>query len=218
MEGRKNVYELIHSNYAIDSLLATSGFLEKNKGFENAEIVSDSDYRKISSFDSAPGILAVAKQLNFSANEIDENSSIILALDRIADPGNLGTIIRTADWFGVNQIILSEGCTEFYNPKTISATMGSFARCKFIYTDLPKWLKGKNAYGCFLNGSDVHQMNPISPLILVIGSESHGISAEVESVIANRITIPGAGNTESLNASIAAAIALDNISRILQTK
>jgi RNA methyltransferase, TrmH family len=217
VEGRKNVHELIHSKYQVDNLLATAGFLDKNQGFENAEIISDAEYRKLSNFETPPGILGVARTIQYRSEDIDEEASIIIALDKIADPGNLGTIIRTADWFGVNQIIMAEGCTDFYNPKTINATMGSFARCKFIYTDLPKWLIGKNSYGCFLNGINIHQLELVSPVVLVIGSESHGISQNVESVISNRITIPGAGNAESLNASIAAGIAIDNISRILHS-
>lgn len=215
VEGRKNVHELIHSSYEVDTILATSAFLERNTDLEYHELISDADYRKLSAFETPPGIMAIAKTKNFGLEDLDARAPLTIALDHISDPGNLGTIIRTADWYGINQIVLSEGCTDFYNPKTISATMGSFTRCKFLYTHLPDYLQGKNSYGCFLKGANVHNMAVNAPAVLIIGSESHGISDIVATHTQNHITIPGAGQAESLNASVAAAIAIDNFVRIM---
>lgn len=166
----------------------------------------------ISGFSTAPGILALAEMKEFNAEDFDLDAPITLCLDGIADPGNLGTIIRTADWFGVNQILMSHNCTDFYNPKSLSATMGSFTRCTFAYTDLSVFLAGRNAVGCFLDGIDLYKFKPDFPMFLVIGSESQGISGPVAKYIDNRITIPGYGKAESLNAGVAAGIVLEKFS------
>jgi len=218
VEGRKNVYELIHSDYEVETILATPTFLDKSEWNIDAQRIGEKEYQKISTFETPPGIIAVAKIKNFKELDINLNANLILALDRIADPGNLGTIIRTADWYGINQVVLAHGSTDFYNPKTIAATMGAFTRCTFIYTNLAEWLYQKNSYGCFLEGADLHALKITTPSVLVIGSESHGISKEVTAAIQSRITIPGAGKGESLNASVAAGIAIDNFVRLQALK
>jgi TrmH family RNA methyltransferase len=138
-----------------------------------------------------------------------------LVLDDIRDPGNLGTIIRTADWFGIHKIIASEETADFYNPKVIHATMGSFCRVLVYYTALPHYLNDTQlpVYGAFLDGVDVHQLKFPNAGLVVIGNEAQGISKEVERSVSHRITIPKKGGAESLNASIATAIILDTIFR-----
>jgi TrmH family RNA methyltransferase len=140
---------------------------------------------------------------------------IALILDDIRDPGNLGTIIRTADWYGIRHIIASEDTADVYNPKVISATMGSFCRTSISYTSLPAYLEGigRPVYGAFLEGEDIHKVKFQPEAMIVIGNESRGISPEVERLIRHRITIPRIGGAESLNAAIATAIFLDNLRR-----
>ena len=143
-------------------------------------------------------------------------SHIHLVLDDIRDPGNLGTIIRTADWYGINKIIASSETADFYNPKVISATMGSFTRTKIFYTGLESYLAGQTGrpiYGAFLHGNSIYQTDFSSGGFLVIGNESRGISERLEPHITERITIPRIGKAESLNAAIATAVVLDNIRR-----
>jgi TrmH family RNA methyltransferase len=139
----------------------------------------------------------------------------VLALDDIRDPGNLGTIIRTADWYGIHQIVASSETADFYNAKVISATMGSFTRVSLFYTDLDAWLPtipGRR-FGTYLDGQDVHQVDFASGGIVVIGNEARGISGTVTRWITDRITIPRYGQAESLNAAIATAVICDNIRR-----
>jgi RNA methyltransferase, TrmH family len=135
-------------------------------------------------------------------------------LDTIQDPGNLGTIVRTADWFGVEQIICSNDCADIYNPKVVQATMGSIARVKVFYTDLTVWLQkqeGLRIYATVLDGKDVTKMNPLHEGLIIIGNESKGIADEVLRFANERITIPKKGRAESLNAAVAVGIVLERL-------
>ena len=136
-----------------------------------------------------------------------------LILDDIRDPGNLGTIIRTADWFGLKHIIASPETADFYNPKVIAATMGSFTRINVHYTDLAAFIpdSGLPVFGTFLDGSNVREVAFGNGGLIVIGNESNGISPVVERLVTNRITIPRYGKAESLNAAVAAAVVLENV-------
>ena len=142
--------------------------------------------------------------------------SPVLSLDHISDPGNLGTIIRTADWFGIQHIVCSPDCVELYNPKVIQATMGSFAHIHVHKRSLPEFLKQESAHrriiGTFLNGENIRDFTFRPDDIVVIGNESNGISDEVARVVTQRITIPSAAQgretAESLNAAIAAALVM----------
>lgn len=216
MEGRKGVHEVIHSNYAVIAILCTQAYASKNSVPDGAEWIDEKEMQRLSSFSTAPGLLAVVEMKHFDLQNVDSQASVTLCLDGISDPGNLGTLIRTADWFGMNQLVLSPDCTDFYNPKCLSATMGSFSRCKFVYADLPAFLANKTAVGCFLEGLDIDEYLPQPPVCLVIGSESHGIRPEVEMVLSQKLTIPGYGKAESLNAAVAAGIAMEKLSRALR--
>jgi TrmH family RNA methyltransferase len=141
-------------------------------------------------------------------------NSWVLALDQVRDPGNLGAIVRIADWYGISDIVCSTQSVDFFNPKVIAATMGSFIRVKVYYTDLPQWLSTNKVmvFGAVLNGLNVHQtqFKKYQGGIIVLGSESHGISSEVLPHITQKITIPRFGGAESLNVAMATAIILDN--------
>ena len=143
------------------------------------------------------------------------DQEFVLVLDDIRDPGNLGTIIRTADWYGIHKIVASVETADFYNPKVISATMGSFTRVSIFYTDLPQYLSGikHRIFGAFLNGKNIHEVSFAPGGLVVIGNESRGISATLNSYITDKITIPRYGEAESLNAAIATAIICDNLRR-----
>ena len=138
---------------------------------------------------------------------------LTLALDHLQDPGNLGTIIRTADWFGVRRIVCSEGTVSCYNPKVVQSTMGGLFRTEITYTDLPAYLNNCNkpVYGALLDGESIWSGTPLQlppeGAVLVVGNESRGITPEVQQHITHRIAIPNLGGTaESLNASVACAI------------
>ena len=133
-----------------------------------------------------------------------------LLLDDIRDPGNLGTIIRTADWFGVTKIIASAETADFYNPKVISATMGSFTRTKIFYTPLADYLESSKlpVFGTYLQGTNIHDVDFGSGGLIIIGNESRGVHPDLEKFVTQKITIPKSGKAESLNAAIASGIIL----------
>jgi TrmH family RNA methyltransferase len=219
VEGAKGVRELLGSGWDTRVIVATDEFLNASQQLINrsrAEIIvaKQSELEQLGTFQSNDSALAVARMQSNDAPAIGPEE-FALVLDDIRDPGNLGTIIRTADWYGVKHIIASAETADFYNPKTISATMGSFTRVTVYYTDLREYIQMSEAvtYGAFLEGEDVHGVNFHGGGLIVIGNESAGISAPLEKLIRNRITIPRTGRAESLNVSIAAAIILDNVMR-----
>lgn len=213
VEGRKNVLELFHSDYEIDIILATSSFLERHDAPYNAEPIDEKDYARISQMETPPGVLAVARTRTFLPEEVDFQREILLALDGISDPGNLGTMLRTADWFGITHVLLSPDCTDFYSHKCISATMGSFTRIRPVYCRLETVLQGKRALGCFMDGMPLSEADLQGPLIVVVGNEARGIRPETGAVLNSRVAIPGAGRAESLNASVAAGIVMHEVFR-----
>ncbi|MEQ8361328.1 MAG: RNA methyltransferase [Cyclobacteriaceae bacterium] len=220
VDGEKGVEEVLKSDFKIEMLLATESFREKQarllKGIK-AEIfiVSEKQLSQLSSFQTNESVLAVVRQKPNQLPVLEQNE-FMLALDDIRDPGNLGTIIRTADWFGIRKIVASTQTADYYNPKVINATMGSFTRVQLAYTNLMDWIPQWNAhvYGTFMEGEDVHSMCFDKRGVIVIGNEANGISPEIQSLVTDRITIPGAMGAESLNAAVATGIVLDNWSRL----
>ena len=218
VEGRKMVEELLRSDFETTGLFATETFLADYPSFADAEIVNEVQMEQMSGQDTPPGILAVVKIPEQS--DIKTSSPYVLALDGIANPGNMGTLIRTAEWFGINDVVCSNDCVELWNPKTVQATMGSLFRVKVWKTDLPAYLRqakdeGKAVYGALLEGEDLFQIKAKPEGIIVIGSESHGIRPEVLPCITHPITIPHVGGsaTESLNAAVAGAIIIAEMTR-----
>lgn len=211
VEGRKNVLEVFHSGWSIVRILAT---LEGIDGLQlpfEPEIISRQDYAKISQMDTPPGLCAIVEVQEWTVDQIDFGQPVVLALDGISDPGNLGTILRTADWFGFRQVLMSGDCTDVYNAKCIAASMGSFTRMKWVYGNLQEWLKDKQVLGCFMDGDDVGSIQPNYPLVLMVGSEAHGIREDAAATVDRRISISGMGKTESLNAGVAAGIVMHSL-------
>ena len=218
VEGRKMVDELLHSHFETVNLFATDAFLNDHPAFVEAEIVSEMQMEQMSGQDTPPGILAVVRIPE--QKEIKASSRFVLALDGIANPGNMGTLIRTAEWFGITDVVCSPDCVELWNPKTVQATMGSLFRMQVWKADLPSFLheassKGKAVYGALLEGENLFEMRKKPEGIIVIGSESHGIRADVLPCITRPVTIPRVGGslTESLNAAVAGGIIMAEITR-----
>ncbi|HYM93527.1 MAG TPA: RNA methyltransferase [Chitinophagaceae bacterium] len=213
-EGPKLVTELLNaSNAEIKEIYALKEWIiENEKLLKNSNVteITEAELEKISQLTTPNKTLAIVKK--FSAGEkIITKSRITLALDTIQDPGNLGTIIRTADWFGVEQVVCSKDCADVYNSKVVQSTMGSIARVKIFYTDLLEWLTGQKEiriYATALEGQDISAMKKINEGIILIGNESKGISPEMLKLANINITIPKKGKAESLNAAVAAGVVL----------
>jgi TrmH family RNA methyltransferase len=219
VEGDKMVNEAIRSGFAVELICATEAFLISNSVPPDAagEIirVTHDELEKASLLQSPKNALAVVKipDHQFSKNSIARKLS--LALDCIQDPGNVGTLIRIADWFGIEQLLCSKDTADCYNPKVVQASMGAIFRVKVHYLDLKKALReavggGIPVFGTFLDGEIVYKHPLASEGILVMGNEGNGISPQVEELIAQRLFIPpypeGQKNSESLNVATAAAI------------
>lgn len=216
-EGEKIVHELLTSGVVnITELYAVKEWLDKNRQYckgISTEEMQEFELEKISQLTTPQKVLAVAEKIVWKGT-LSAAGNISLALDGVQDPGNLGTIIRIADWFGISQVICSSECADIYNSKVVQATMGSIARVRVEYTGLKEWL-GKNSevriYAAVFDGRPVNKMKKISEGIIVIGNESKGIAPETEALCNARITIPRMGGAESLNAAVATGIILSHL-------
>jgi len=221
VEGEKGVSELLKSAIKPVSIFALSEWFDQNlsrlrgKDIEIQEITAG-ELNKISDLITPNQVLAIAEIPVNDITSVSKNDGMILALDGIRDPGNMGTMIRTADWFGIGKIICSTDSVDMYNPKVIQATMGSFSRVNVFYENLPDFFKNLSTeipvFGALLEGPDITQKTFTRPGIILIGSESHGISGSLIPYINEPLHIPhfsapGKENhAESLNASIANGI------------
>ncbi len=213
-EGFKVIQELFLSHYEIQEFYSTDITLQLNNEVK-PEIISEADLKKISCLKTPNSCLAVFK---IPPSKPIKYDGLTLVLDDIRDPGNLGTIIRLCDWFGIEQLICSEETAEVYNPKVIQATMGSIARVNIVYTSLQTFLSKTNQpiYGAFMDGDIVYEAQLPSNAVLIMGNEANGVSAEIEALIQKKITIPRFGKlqkTESLNVATATAILLSEFRR-----
>lgn len=216
-EGPKIVTELLESAaLEISELFALPDWINAH-GTSIAEIktteINESELAKISQLSTPNKVVAIIKKF-VSNKDIPTKATLSLLLDTIQDPGNLGTIIRIADWFGIKQIICSKTCADIYNPKTVQSTMGSIARVGVVYTDLVEWLaphKDVPVYAAALEGKDVRTMKKITEGLIVIGNESKGISDEIFALVDIKVTIPRIGKAESLNAAVATGIILSHL-------
>ena len=208
-EGVKIVDELISADFVIKNIYAVKDWIEKNSTVENVIEVSGDELKRISNFETPNKVLAVVGQ-NKSTQIPHLENKITLLLDGIQDPGNLGTIIRTADWFGVENIIASPDTADMYNPKVVQATMGSIARINIFYTDLNAFLSTNTITVCaaVLDGENISAIDKINECILVIGNESKGVRESIQPYIQKKISIQKNGKAESLNAAVAAGIIL----------
>lgn len=206
-EGPKVVEELLH--LVPDQVLQVYALAGWADGKEGVEVISEPDLQRLSTMKTPNQVVALLRQ--FTVKEPD--ASFVLYLDAIQDPGNLGTIIRTADWFGVKQVVCSAGCADVYNPKVVQATMASIARVKVFYDREESWLQQQQVpvYAASLHGESLSTFNKITTGILVIGNESKGIRKEYLDKATRRITIPRRGEAESLNAAVATGILLAHL-------
>lgn len=225
-EGTKIVSELLSSKVVVKQIYATSDFFRNNtidKQIERFEI-KETELDRISALSTPNEVLAVCEIPVYNLDVDSLKDKLTLVLDDIKDPGNLGTIIRIADWFGIESIICSNETAYAFNPKVVQATMGSIARIKLYYTDLPEFFKVQSSkfntdsyryqsYGALLEGENIYSKQLPSSGFIVIGNESKGISDTVLPYITDKINIPsfshyksGGGEAESLNAAIATSI------------
>lgn len=216
-EGPKVVMDLLNSSrFVCKEIIALADWValynKTGVGKHNCNItvVEDFELKKISSLSTANSVVAVFEKKE-PQPAFKVTGKLTLVLDTIQDPGNLGTIIRIADWFGVTDIVCSVGCADMYNTKVVQSTMGSLGRVNIIYTNLVDWFKENNevpVYAATLDGRDVKQLTKPKEGILVIGNEANGVSAEVMKLVSEKITIPKSGEAESLNAAVATGIIL----------
>ncbi len=213
-EGAKLVNELLQSHYTIRKLYALEDWVKEHTSTVAITTVTEIELEKISGLQTPNQVLAIVEQKT-PPSEPELNNQLTLVLDGIQDPGNLGTIIRIADWFGIKQVIASEDTVELYNPKVIQSTMGSFTRVNFWYRSLHTFLETATIpiYGALLNGKNMHGEPPVTEGLLVIGNESKGISKELLPFISHPITIPRLGGAESLNAAVAAGIIVSHLKK-----
>ncbi|NEV93399.1 RNA methyltransferase [Psychroflexus sp. YR1-1] len=214
-EGVKVIKEFLKSSFTLRALYSVADIFHIEEG--ESHIVSEKELGKISNLKTPQTALAVfeiPKSLPLQAT-----SPLSLALDGIRDPGNLGTIIRMCDWFGIEQLICSQDTVDCYNPKVVQATMGSLVRVKITYTDLNSFLSTSSAYtyGAYMTGTNVYTTDlETENAIIVLGNEANGISTAVQPHIDERISIPSYGKSqgaESLNVAMAGAILLSEFKR-----
>ena len=231
VEGNKLVDELLSSNFKVENILVTDLWLEKFPEMAGRlpfyDIISQKQMEQISCMVTAPGILATAHTPYYNISPANAENEFVIALDGINDPGNLGTIIRTADWFGIKKIVCSRDCADAWQAKTIQSTMGSIFRIEIMETDLASFLReSQNSsthrlidsltpiYGALMEGENIFTKKIEKKNgVIIIGSESHGIRQDVLPLVTSPIHIPRAegSKTESLNASVAAAIIISTI-------
>lgn len=211
-EGIKTITELLNSHIELEHLYTTKTF---NITSNSETLITETELKKISFLNSPNQAVALFQTPKPKA--IDTND-LIVALDNVRDPGNLGTIIRLCDWFGITNLVCNNETVDCYNPKVIQATMGSISRVNITYLDLAEFLKETTTtvYGTFLNGENIYSTALSKKGIVVLGNEANGISKEIEELTNSRITIPQFGttkNTESLNVATATAILLSEFKR-----
>lgn len=213
-EGVKGINELLQSNFELEHLYVT---IDEFKSVSTTQktVISDADLKKISALTTPNTCLAVFK---IPKEKPVLNKGLIVALDTIRDPGNMGTILRLCDWFGINQVVCSKETVDLYNPKVVQATMGSIARVNVNYLNLKDFLETTSLpiYGTFMDGEDIYNSEITNEGIIILGNEANGISKQIEELVTKRITIPRFGNlqqTESLNVATATAIVLSEFKR-----
>ena len=222
VEGVKQCDEVLAAKCPVRVVCATNSWLLQHPGLPpNAEVIEVDD----TALDRLSGLRTPNEVWMLLPRPVAQMPTaadrLVLALDHLQDPGNLGTIIRTADWFGVRHIVCSEGTVSCFNPKVVQATMGGLLRTQVVYTDLSEYLAGSDrcVYGALLDGDDIWSGSapmrlPDEGAVLVIGNEAHGITPEVRQRVTHRVAIPNLGGTaESLNASVACAILMAELFR-----
>lgn len=217
VEGPKIIQELLLSNEAnIIEIIALEEWIREHQQELGSTSVTEAqqyELEKLSQLSAPNKVIAVVEQ--FDRSDIQPaGNEIILALDCIQDPGNLGTIIRIADWFAIPRIVCSYDCADIYNPKVVQSSMGSVLRVPVYYCDLQSWLQQQDnirVFAAVMEGEDISKVNINGKAVIVLGNESKGISNVILEIANVRITIPGKGKAESLNAAVAAGIILSHL-------
>ena len=206
-EGEKLVGEIRNSSLRIRRILQTKPV------FAEGELISEKEMERISQLKSANSVLAVVELQKHKLSLANPTKNLVLALDRIQNPGNLGTIIRLADWFGISDIVCSEDTADCFNPKVVQATMGAILRVRVHYTNLAKWLSSQGEakiYGTFLEGENIYNAHLETSGVIVMGNEGQGISDEVAECVSHKLLIPpyptDRCGSESLNVAVATAV------------
>lgn len=214
-EGPKIINELLSANnIEVAGLFALPGWIEENRGINPSLIteIEAADLKKISFLNTPNQVLGLFRKPVQPALHLAD--SVTLMADNIQDPGNLGTIIRCADWFGIKQVVCSKDCADAFGPKTIQSTMGSISRVAVFYENLEDVIKAHpstHVYAATLGGKDIHEIKPLHHGVILIGNESKGINASLLKLVYQQITIPRIGNAESLNAAVATGIILSHL-------
>lgn len=213
-EGVKVIQELLQSNFELEHLYTTQQDFNEISASKKT-IISDSDIKKISALANSNTCLGIFK---IPKSQKIQERGLILALDDIRDPGNLGTILRLCDWFGIEELVCSSSTVDLYNPKVVQATMGSISRVNVNYIDLNLFIETTKlpVFGAFMDGKNIYKENLPKEGIIVMGNEANGISSSIEKMISERLTIPRFGTlkqTESLNVATATAIVLSEFRR-----
>jgi len=208
-EGEKIVNELLNSEFEIQHIYATKQFSSLNSCQKSdITLIGNDELSRISNLTSPNNVLAIVK---ISQKESESNNGITLVLDEVNDPGNLGTIIRLCDWFGVIQLICSKSTVDCYNPKVVQSAMGSLFRLDIKYLDLTTYLDDIDTpiYGAYMNGLDIKVQELPKQVHLIMGNEANGISETISKYITNKVSVKNIGNNaESLNVAIATSILL----------
>jgi TrmH family RNA methyltransferase len=210
VEGEKIVSELLAAGHPFEKIYATDAWTG-----ERTHPIGEPDMARASHFPTPSSVLAVGRIRRATLEPGELDKGLTLALDGVQDPGNVGTMLRIADWFGLDRVVLSPECADLHSQKVIQASMGSFARVRAVVADFGTVLAGLRApvIGCALEGRNVHSLQALADAVIVIGSEGRGLSAEATRHLAYTVTIPRRGPAESLNAAVAAAIVCDNLRR-----
>jgi RNA methyltransferase, TrmH family len=213
-EGIKVVEELLNSPLSLMHLYSEPGYFNNTPPDKYTE-VTEAELKKISVLTTAQHCLAL---FEIPEDTVIITRGLVVALDDVRDPGNLGTIIRLCDWFGIETLVCSEQCVDVYNPKVVQATMGSITRVNVVYTDLQQYLSETKlpVFGTFMDGENIYTESLPEEGIIVLGNEANGISGDIENLCSHRLAIPRFGNlqqTESLNVATATAIILSEFRR-----
>ncbi len=223
-EGEKIFESLVKSAFVIKEVFATAQFIQNHSqkySDINFDEVSSAELSKISLLTTSQSVFAIAEIPDYKLDAKVIKDKLTIVLDDINDPGNLGTIIRIADWFGIENIICSENTVDVYNPKVVQASMGSVFNIKIIYTDLEEFIKDAEnlsipVYGTFMNGENIYTTSLSKKGLIVFGNEANGISGNIEKYLTKKISIPDFNPSkiaESLNVAVSAAIICSEFSR-----
>lgn len=214
VEGVKGVNEFLKSDFELERVFCTNDF-SHNLTSDNVELISEGELGKISNLNSPNEVIGIFRIPEMAVLDLDKFS---IVLDEINDPGNLGTIIRLCDWFGVEQLVCSPKTVDCFNPKVVQSTMGSLSRVAIFYTNIEQFISKSElpVYAAIMDGENVYKSDLPEKAILVMGNEANGISESINKLISNKIAIPKFGVsqlTESLNVATATAILLSEFRR-----